>query len=110
MALLDESGATSMMVSSIYIASSFANTFNAAEGLNNGSVEDVQVVMSTLASLWLTGLLALVMHWVVDYRKKAKAKRVQPADPTDAMKSVLVYVNHTVPAVFCDKGHWSTFH
>ena len=107
--LLDDYGTTSMMVSTIYIASSFVDTFNSAEGLNNGSVEDVYVVAFSLGGLWMIGLLVLVGHWVREWTSGSEdsSSSVKPDEQTDALKSVLEYVHQTVPAVFSDNDHCS---
>ena len=63
--------------------------------------------MAILGGLWAVGLLVLAVQWVADDEGKAEGKRIKPEDPADALRSVLEYVNHTVPVVFSDRGHWT---
>jgi hypothetical protein len=97
--ILDDSGAADMMVSTVYIASNFANTFNSADDLTSpGAAARVIVVIILLGTLWVPALLFIGFDWFQPARKVA-ADKDKGALP-DAKARVLRYVRSIVPPVY----------
>ena len=105
--VLDATGATTLFVSSVYIASTFAETFKAADAFSVGvKVENVYIVASLLGGIWTTGLLVVVLQQWSSMQQKTSGS-VKPAEHTESMQSVVKYVTLVVPAVFCKGQHWT---
>jgi hypothetical protein len=88
-----------MMVSTVYIASNFADTFNSADDMNSpGAAARVIVVIIMLGTLWVPALLFLGFDWFQPALKLAvdKGKEALP----DAKSRVLRYVRSIVPPVY----------
>jgi hypothetical protein len=74
--ILDQSGASDMMVSTVYIASNFADTFNSADDLNSpGAVSKVLVVILMLGTLWMPALLFMGFDGLKLARDKPRKTR-----------------------------------
>jgi hypothetical protein len=100
--LLDDTGATDVMASTVFIASDFAETFSAAGSFT--SPKDalrVIVVIVMLGAMWVPGLLVIVLEKSVG--KQAKVTLAQNA-LQDARQKVLRYVNNAIPRVFTEQG------
>jgi hypothetical protein len=100
--LLDDTGATDVMASTVFIASDFAETFSAAGSFT--SPKDalrVIVVIVMLGAMWVPGLLVIFLEKSVG--KQAKVAHAQNA-LQDARQKVLRYVNNAIPRVFTEQG------
>jgi hypothetical protein len=95
--ILDSTGATDMLATTVYIASDFADTFNAAGALNHATFSSVLVVVLLLGSVWATGLGILVMEWT--WYKWSPAK-VKAAKEREGVQSILTYIDSVIPKVF----------
>lgn len=98
--VFDAAGVTDMLTTTVYIASDFADTFEAADALKSATLGSVLVVVVLLASVWGAGLGALAVEGAVCWWFPAKAKAVQGRD---GVESTLVYIDSVIPKVF-DKG------
>jgi hypothetical protein len=97
--ILDDSGATDMMVSTVYIASNFVDTFHAADELNSpGAVSKVLVVIILLSMLWVPALLFVGFEWMRPARTKVTPQRAQSA--FTVLEKVREYARTIVPAVY----------
>jgi hypothetical protein len=96
--ILDDSGASNMVVSTVFIASNFADTFDSADELNSpGAVARVIVVIAMLGALWVPALLFMGYDGVKPVAAKA-AKDAKSA--LDAKARVLRYVRTIIPSVY----------
>lgn len=100
--LLDDSGATNVMASSVYIASDFAETFDAADSFTSpADAVRVLVVIIMLGLVWVPGLLVIGVQQVMP--KPAKEMKTTTV-MQDARQNVLRYVNNVIPRVFTEQG------
>jgi hypothetical protein len=100
--LLDDTGATDVMASTVFIASDFAETFSAAGSFT--SPKDalrVIVVIVMLGAIWLPGMFVIFLEKSV--AKSAKVAHA-PNALQDARQKVLRYVNNAIPRVFTEQG------
>jgi hypothetical protein len=95
--ILDATGATDMLATTVYIASDFADTFSAAGALNNATLSSVLVVVLLLGSVWATGLGILVMEWTWYKWSPAKEKTTKERE---GVQSILAYIDSVIPKVF----------
>jgi hypothetical protein len=95
--ILDDTGATDMLATTVYIASDFADTFNSAGALNHATLSSVLVVVLLLGSVWVAGLSILAVEWGVNWYNPAKEKN---AKESDGVRSILAYVDSVIPKVF----------
>jgi hypothetical protein len=95
--ILDATGATDMLATTVYIASDFADTFNSADSLNNATLSSVLVVVLLLGSVWVAGLSVLAVEWGVNWYNPAKEKNVKESD---GVRNILAYVDSVIPEVF----------
>jgi hypothetical protein len=95
--ILDTTGATDMLTTTVYIASDFADTFSAAGALNNATLSSVLVVVLLLGSVWATGLGILVMEWTW---YKWSPEKVKAAKEREGVQSILTYIDSVIPKVF----------
>jgi hypothetical protein len=95
--ILDDTGATDMLATTVYIASDFADTFNSAGALNNATLSSVLVVVLLLGSVWVAGLCVLAVEWGVHWWNPAKEKNTKESD---GVRSILAYVDSVIPKVF----------
>jgi hypothetical protein len=103
--ILDYSGATDMMASTVYTASAFADTFKAADAFNDSSAEAVLVVMLMLAALWVPGMLVVAMTFYPASAKKGETKS-EPTSTAAATERALKYVDSVIPKVFGELVPW----
>jgi hypothetical protein len=103
--LLDATGTTDMMASTVYIVSGFADTFKSAEQFNStGNVRSVFIVMIMLGTLWMLGLLVVLAEWSKSAHRK---KSQQVPTKASAVESALHYVDSVIPKVFShDTPSW----
>jgi hypothetical protein len=95
--ILDQSGAADMMVSTVYIASNFADTFHSANGLNSpGAVSKVMVVIILLGMLWVPALLFVAVDWARPHTQPAQDSK----SARHAKQKIEHYVRTIVPAVY----------
>jgi hypothetical protein len=95
--ILDATGAGDLMASTVYIASDFADTFNAAEALNSPSaVSRVLVVIVMMGTLWVP---AVIYMWY-DSVQPQKSKDKTGHTTADAKARVLRYVQQIIPIVY----------
>jgi hypothetical protein len=86
-----------MMASTVFIASDFADTFNAAEGFNSPTdAARVLVVIIMLSALWVPGLVIVAVDWAYP-RSNGKDVKSKGAEARDR---VLAYVESVIPRVF----------
>jgi hypothetical protein len=95
--ILDATGATDMLATTVYIASDFADTFNAAGALNNATLSSVLVVVLLLGSVWMAGLSVLFLEWALYKWNPVKEKIVKASD---GLQSILAYIDSVIPKVF----------
>jgi hypothetical protein len=95
--ILDDTGATDMLATTVYIASDFADTFNSAGALNHATLSSVLVVVLLLGSVWVAGLSVLAVEWGANWWNPAKEKN---AKQSDGVRSILAYVDSIIPKVF----------
>jgi hypothetical protein len=95
--ILDETGATDMLATTVYIASDFADTFKAADSLNDATLSSVLVVVLLLGSVWMAGLSVLFVEWTLYKWNPAKEKI---AKESEGVQSILTYVDSVIPKVF----------
>jgi hypothetical protein len=95
--ILDDTGATDMLATTVYIASDFADTFNSAGALNHATLSSVLVVVLLLGSVWVAGLSVLAVEWGVYWWNPAKGKKTKESD---GVRSILAYVDSVIPKVF----------
>jgi hypothetical protein len=95
--ILDETGATDMLATTVYIASDFADTFNSAGALNDATLSSVLVVVLLLGSVWMAGLGVLFVEWALYKWSPAKVKGVKESD---GVQSILTYIDSVIPKVF----------
>jgi hypothetical protein len=95
--ILDATGATDMLATTVYIASDFADTFNSAGALNNATLSSVLVVVLLLGSVWVAGLSILAVEWGVHWWNPVKEKNIKEAD---GVRSILTYIDSVIPKVF----------
>jgi hypothetical protein len=95
--ILDDTGATDMLTTTVYIASDFSDTFKAAGALNNATLSSVLVVVLLLGSVWATGLSVLFVEWALYKWNPAKEKA---AKESDGVRSILAYIDSVIPKVF----------
>jgi hypothetical protein len=95
--ILDATGATDMLATTVYIASDFADTFNSADSLNNATLSSVLVVVLLLGSVWVAGLSVLAVEWGVNWYNPATEKN---AKESDGVRNILAYVDSVIPEVF----------
>jgi hypothetical protein len=95
--ILDATGATDMLATTVYIASDFADTFNSAGALNSATVSSVLVVVLLLGSVWVAGLSILAVEWGVHWWNPVKEKNIKEAD---GVRSILTYIDSVIPKVF----------
>jgi hypothetical protein len=85
-----------MMVSTVYIASDFADTFDLADELNSPSaVSKVLVVIIMLGTLWVPALLFIGMDWLLP-RKELKEGPIARA----VNQKIQQYMSTVIPAVY----------
>jgi hypothetical protein len=95
--VLDATGATDMLATTVYIASDFADTFNSAGALNDATLSSVLVVVLLLGSVWMAGLSVLFVEWALYKWNPAKEKIVKESD---GVQSILTYIDSVIPKVF----------
>jgi hypothetical protein len=95
--VLDATGATDMLATTVYIASDFADTFNSAGALNNATLSSVLVVVLLLGSVWMAGLGVLFVEWALYKWSPATEKN---AKESDGVQSILTYIDSVIPKVF----------
>jgi hypothetical protein len=95
--ILDATGATDLLVTTVYIASDFADTFKAAGASNNATLSSVLVVVLLLGSVWVAGLGVLGVEWALHWWYPAKPKI---AKDSDGVHSILAYIDGVIPKVF----------
>jgi hypothetical protein len=95
--ILDDTGATDMLTTTVYIASDFSDTFKAAGALNDATLSSVVVVVLLLGSVWATGLGVLFVEWALYKWNPAKEKN---AKDSDGVQSILAYIDSVIPKVF----------
>jgi hypothetical protein len=95
--ILDATGATDMLATTIYISSDFADTFNAADALNDATLSSVLVVVLLLGSVWVAGLSILA---VVGALYKWTPPKEKAAKESDGMRSIVAYIDSVIPKVF----------
>jgi hypothetical protein len=123
--ILDSSGATNMIASAEYVASSFGDTFDAADDFSPSDLSRVLLVVYLFASLWGAGFLILSVcigrsHPAVKksiaklhFLSKEENNKVQPSNivatdegsvvsSTSARDTFLAYIDKVIPAVFSE--------
>jgi hypothetical protein len=95
--ILDATGATDLLVTTVYIASDFADTFEAAGALNHATLSSVLVVVLLLGSVWVAGLGVLGVEWALHWWYPAKPKI---AKDSNGVHSILAYIDGVIPKVF----------
>jgi hypothetical protein len=95
--VLDDTGTANMVITTVYIASSFADTFHSADALNDTSFERVLVMVLMLGGVWLVGAGSILVEWVwTSHRKHDKKVHAAPA----GVESALTYIESVIPKVF----------
>jgi hypothetical protein len=106
--VLDETGATDIMVTTVFIASDFADTFEAADDFTSpADATRVLVIIIMLSVLWLPGLLVGI-EWFLPQSKggKREGKEKDQQAMQSAKESVTRYIDRVIPAVFlCQDEH-----
>jgi hypothetical protein len=105
--IFDDTGATDMMASSVFIASDFVDTFSAADKFSGAGVKAVLIVMLLLSALWVPGLLVIGAD-CMDQRRSPEGKIQAQPQQLEAQQTVVAYVQSTVPKVF--EGSASLWH
>jgi hypothetical protein len=95
--ILDDTGATDVLTTTVYIASDFSDTFKAAGALNGATLSSVLVVVLLLGSVWATGLSVLFVEWALYKWNPAKEKTVKESD---GVRSILAYIDSVIPKVY----------
>jgi hypothetical protein len=98
-AVLDDTGSTDMLASTVFIGSNFADSFKSAQALNEAGIAKVMVVAVMMIVLWAPWLLVIGTEYAADRYYKTMQK-VQPAGPADATHSLLEYIDRVIPKVF----------
>jgi hypothetical protein len=98
-AVLDDTGSTDMLASTVFIGSNFADSFKSAQALNEAGIAKVMVVAMMMIVLWAPWLLVIGSEYAAERYYKAMQK-VQPAGPADATHSLLEYIDRVIPKVF----------
>jgi hypothetical protein len=105
--ILDESGATDMMVSTIFIASNFVDTFDSADELNSpGSVRRVVVVIVMLGMLWIPAIIFIAFDWL-----KPKENNTMSGSTRKTLSAVIKvrqYMQTIIPAVYTSDVPFAT--
>jgi hypothetical protein len=95
--VLDDAGTANMVITTVYIASSFADTFHSVDALNDTSFERVLVMVLMLGGVWLAGVGSILVEWVwTSHRKHDKKVHVAPT----GVESALTYIDSVIPKVF----------
>ena len=106
--LLDDTGATCMMTSTIYIAANFVDTFDASNQFSSpADAARVIVVIVMLGLIWGSGIFVVSYEGLMTKVKERKKSLTHEHIEVQKQRIVMNYVESVIPRVFREGGSMS---